>query len=95
MNLTARLALEPIHQSAWNKNYANFAFWGFSEVRLSGSAKYTPIDSLRVFSDLAAIVAFSGLGDCPNNLILSFPSPDKVAVIGTQHIPQTNDFCGY
>jgi hypothetical protein len=22
-----------IHRSAWNKNSANFAFWGFSEVR--------------------------------------------------------------
>ena len=22
-----------IHQSAWNMNSANFAFWGFSEVR--------------------------------------------------------------
>jgi hypothetical protein len=23
-----------IHRSAWNKNSANFAFWGFSEVSL-------------------------------------------------------------
>jgi hypothetical protein len=30
------LALPPlalIHPSAWNRNSANFAFWGFSEVR--------------------------------------------------------------
>jgi hypothetical protein len=25
-----------IHPSAWNKNSANFAFWGFSEVRIHG-----------------------------------------------------------
>ena len=25
-----------IHRSAWNWNSANFAFWGFSEVRLNG-----------------------------------------------------------
>ena len=24
-----------IHQSAWNTNSANFAFWGFSEVQRS------------------------------------------------------------
>ena len=26
-------ALVPIHPNAWNRNSANFAFWGFSEVR--------------------------------------------------------------
>ena len=25
----------PIHQSAWNRNSANFAFWAFAEVRLA------------------------------------------------------------
>jgi hypothetical protein len=25
-----------IHPSAWNRNSANFAFWGFSEVRIHG-----------------------------------------------------------
>jgi hypothetical protein len=29
-------ALIPIHRSAWNKNSANFAFWGFCELRLYG-----------------------------------------------------------
>jgi hypothetical protein len=24
-----------IHRSAWNRNSANFAFWGFSEVRFN------------------------------------------------------------
>jgi hypothetical protein len=27
--------LGAIHPSAWNKNSANFAFWGFSEVRIA------------------------------------------------------------
>ena len=30
-----------------------------------------------------------------HNLILTFPSPEKVAPTGSQHIPQTNDFCRY
>jgi hypothetical protein len=29
----AKLEHSSIHPSAWNKNSANFAFWGFSEVR--------------------------------------------------------------
>jgi hypothetical protein len=48
-----------------------------------------------MFSESAAKCAFSELGDCPNNLILSFPSPEKVAAIGSQRIPQTNDFRSY
>ena len=33
-----------IHRSAWNKNSANFAFWGFSEVRIHGvlGSSYSP-----------------------------------------------------
>src|SRR5215203_4052559 len=31
-----RISGSLIHRSAWNKNSANFAFWGFSEVRLKG-----------------------------------------------------------
>src|SRR5829696_482745 len=26
----------PIHPSSWNRNSANFAFWGFCEVRIHG-----------------------------------------------------------
>ena len=29
-----------IHRSAWNKNSANFAFWGSSEVREGSRNKY-------------------------------------------------------
>src|SRR5215208_7992332 len=28
--------LAPIHPSAWNRNSANFAFWGFCELRIDG-----------------------------------------------------------
>jgi len=31
-----------IHPSAWNKNSANFAFWGFSEVRFKGILRTSP-----------------------------------------------------
>src|SRR4029450_6150831 len=33
-----------IHRSAWNRNSANFAFWGFSEVelRLNGVLRRSP-----------------------------------------------------
>jgi hypothetical protein len=44
------------------------------------------------YRDLRGPPLYSGLGDCPNNLILLSPSPEKVAAIGSQHIPQTNDF---
>jgi hypothetical protein len=38
-----------------------------------------PIDSLSLFSKLTRFSGpFAGLGDCPNNLILSFPSSEKV-----------------
>jgi hypothetical protein len=30
------VALASIHPSAWNRDSANFAFWGFSEVRIHG-----------------------------------------------------------
>jgi hypothetical protein len=30
------LLLALIHRSAWNRNSANFAFWGFCEVRILG-----------------------------------------------------------
>jgi hypothetical protein len=33
MGRTAALLFALIHRSAWNKNSANFVFWGFSEVR--------------------------------------------------------------
>jgi len=38
------LSLALIHPSAWNKNSANFAFWGFSEVRIHGvlGSSYSP-----------------------------------------------------
>jgi hypothetical protein len=29
-----------IHRNAWNRNSANFAFWGFSEVRQESCNKY-------------------------------------------------------
>jgi hypothetical protein len=32
--------------------------------------------------------AFSGLGDCPNNIILSFPSPEKTSTLIYEGIPQ-------
>src|SRR5215211_5088648 len=32
--------------------------------------------------------SFSGLGDCPNNLILPFPSPQKVPTRTYERIPQ-------
>src|SRR5215208_3394365 len=32
------LHLALIHSSAWNRNSANFTFWGFSEVRPGSSA---------------------------------------------------------
>jgi hypothetical protein len=31
-----------VHRSAWNRNSANFAFWGFSEVRRSILAEALP-----------------------------------------------------
>jgi hypothetical protein len=38
--------LAPIHRSAWKGNSANFAFWGFSEVRINahrtGAAQCSP-----------------------------------------------------
>jgi hypothetical protein len=34
------LSLALIHPSAWKKNSANFAFWGFSEVREGSCNKY-------------------------------------------------------
>src|SRR5215207_8132414 len=30
------LCRRPIHPRTWKRNSANFAFWGFSEVRLNG-----------------------------------------------------------
>jgi hypothetical protein len=32
--------------------------------------------------------AFSGLGDCPNNIILSFPSPEEASTLIYEGIPQ-------
>jgi hypothetical protein len=34
------LFLTLIHRSAWNKNSANFAFWGFYEVRESSGFNF-------------------------------------------------------
>jgi hypothetical protein len=34
--------------------------------------------------------AFSGLGDCPNNLILPFPSPEKVRAHTYEVIPRVD-----
>ena len=31
---------------------------------------------------------FSGLGDCPNNIILSFPSPEETSTLVYEGIPQ-------
>ena len=55
-------------------------FHAFSELRIGKILRRThdPTDSLRVFSESPAILVLSGLGDCPNNIILSFPSPQKV-----------------
>jgi hypothetical protein len=40
---TARFpATSLIHRSAWNRNSANFAFWGFSEVRIQDAAQPRP-----------------------------------------------------
>src|SRR5215208_5646242 len=36
---------------------------------------------------------FSGLGDCPNNLILPFPSPEKMPTRIYEGIPRV-DYCG-
>ena len=38
--------------------------------------------------------AFSGLGGCPNRSHFPSPGPEKVAALGSPHIPQMNDFCG-
>jgi hypothetical protein len=40
------LSLALIHQSAWNRFSANFAFWGFCELRL-----YAVLRSSRVWTD--------------------------------------------
>jgi len=55
-------------------------FHAFSELRIGKILRRThdPTDSLRVFSESPAILVLSGLGDCPNNIILSFPSPQNV-----------------
>ena len=77
-------------------NSANFAFWAFSEVCLSGSLRGThPIDSLRVFSESAAIVCLFGARRLSQQSLLPFPSPEKVAARVTRRIPQMNDFCRY
>ena len=36
--------------------------------------------------------AFSGLGDCPNNIILSFPSPEEASTLTYEGIPQVGLF---
>src|SRR5215217_9635514 len=68
----------------------------FQEVRLSGSLRsthYPHLNSLRVFSEKACIVCLFGARRLSqHNLFLPFPSPEKVASLGVQRIPQTNDF---
>src|SRR5918995_5114191 len=53
-----------IHRSAWNRNSANFAFWGFSEVRIAPVqhlwTSQAEIGRLRALSDLPC--ASSGPG---------------------------------
>ncbi len=45
-----------IHPSAWNWNSANFAFWGFSEVRHSiGPTRVAGFDFLHVLSNLSRL----------------------------------------
>jgi hypothetical protein len=81
-----------IHPSAWKKNSRklNIRFTEFSEVQT------IPIDSLSLLSESPAIVCLFGARRLSqHNLILSFPSPEKVAPTGSQHIPQTYDFCRY
>jgi hypothetical protein len=43
MSLHCSPVVKLIHSSAWNKNYANFAFWGFSEVRPYGVLRSSAI----------------------------------------------------
>src|SRR5215203_1753417 len=62
------------------------------EVRLSCSAKYTLSPS--TLSESAAIVCIFGARRLSQQYY-PFPSPETVAAIGTQRIPQTNDFCRY
>jgi hypothetical protein len=66
-----------------------------SPIRLS--ARYTPhLHFLRVFSEKACIVCLFGARRVSqHNLLLPFPSPEKIASLGTQRIPQMNDFCRY
>jgi hypothetical protein len=85
-------ALALIHSTSWKKNSANFAFWGFSEVGLplygvlsTLPNKLCEVHTHRLSQSVLRIgsqsVLFSGLGDCPNKIILSFPSPEKGAYL--------------
>src|SRR5215212_5409996 len=68
----------------------------FYEVLLSGSLRsthYPHLHSLSVFSESPAILGLFGARRLSqHNLFLPFPSPEKVASLGVQRIPQTNDF---
>src|SRR5215212_11398012 len=60
-----------IHRSAWNWNSRKFAYTEFSEVRT------LLIDSLRVFSEKAAIVCLFGARRLSQQSYSSFPEPPK------------------
>jgi hypothetical protein len=66
-----------IHRSAWNRNSANFAFWDFSEVRLSRirDGRGVEASEIQVFDEDG--LRPSRDGDILDNVgFVSFSDPD-------------------
>src|SRR5215207_1493024 len=77
-----------IHRSAWNRNSANFAFWGFCEVRIHGVlgsslSSGTVRRGLRVRHEAPE----NGVADAPleasQRFLAGLALPDLLAVVGS------------